>query len=140
MNVKLHEYILLLMDDHNSIGESNKFHLNHNQMYIDYPCFKPEEGDWEQQTPSNDPSFKVLVLLFTLCSVKYCDLFNYSCSNFASLLKPLMKKSNLRAQFINLDYHVNPFSRDNKASKIVSKDYTKKSAGNRKLHISEKSK
>jgi hypothetical protein len=96
--------IFLLTDDANAIVEALRY-TNYNWFYIDRPRHKGAAGGWENQIPSHDSVWEVVVLhaAFWLLQTRCNALLVHSKSNLADYLYATMLQSNPSAQRIDLD-------------------------------------
>ena len=124
--------ILLLTDDQNAIGEAKTKFPQYHWMYIDRPRFKGL-GEWEHQTPSDDPVLEVVILLAIFQLVQSCDQIILSMGRFSQYLYDEMKRSRKgkypSIDYINIDqgkdFNKEIANRKNEASVLISKDYQK---------------
>jgi hypothetical protein len=91
--------VLLLTDDANAIAEAlaynsrrrnNDKHTIH-WFYLDRPRHKGPEGGWENQIPSQNPEWEVVVLHATFLLIQRCNLLVHSKSNLADYYFATMK-------------------------------------------------
>jgi hypothetical protein len=99
--------VLLLTDDDNAVQEALREYPNHQWVYIPRPRFHGAEGGWENQLPSSNPQFEVVVLLTIFQKVQHCQTLVYTQSNLAEYLVGIMlEEAQKRKQppiFLNLD-------------------------------------
>ena len=96
--------ILLLTDDSNAIQEAHSKYPDYNWVYIDRPRFQGPEGGFENQIPSNDPKYEVLVLLSIFRLVRKCQSLVHTKSNLGQYLAGIMKLSPVpNVTIVNLD-------------------------------------
>jgi len=100
--------LFLMTDDTNAIGEALHKYPQYNWMYIDRPRFKGTSGGWENQIPSSDPKYEVVVLLSIFRLVRQCHTLIRTYGNFADLLRSEMLFGNSdkdagKLQHIDLD-------------------------------------
>ena len=81
-----HDNILLLTDDQNAVEEAHFKYPGLNWIFIDCPRHKGAEGGWENQVPSDNPKFEVVVLLTIFWLVCQCSSLVHSHGNFAHFL------------------------------------------------------
>ncbi|CAB9518395.1 expressed unknown protein [Seminavis robusta] len=93
--------IFLLTDDANAIVEAQKEFPEYNWMYMHRPRFRAFEGGFENQFPSKQPVFEVIMLLAIFEMVKSCNQLIHSESTFATRLIQEMKAS---GKFPDLKY------------------------------------
>jgi hypothetical protein len=79
--------LFLLTDDHNAIGEAKTKFPDYNWMYIDRPRHRGAEGGFENQLPSNNPKFEVVVLLVIFRLVRKYSSLIHTKSGFSGLLR-----------------------------------------------------
>ena len=78
--------IFLLTDDANAIDEAHEFFPHLRWKYFKRPRFKGSSGGWENQTPSRNPAFEVIVILATLDLAQECSSFVHGHSNYAEVI------------------------------------------------------
>ena len=104
---QLGPHILLLTDDANAIAEALAYNRRHNLHYqwhyFDRPRHKGPEGGWENQIPSTDPEWEVVVLHATFLLIRRCNLLVHSKSNLADYYYAVMSQANAAVQRIDLD-------------------------------------
>ena len=115
--------IYLMTDDANAIVEAQTEFPNYNWMYIDRPRYKANEGGWEKQIPSNDPTLEVVVLLAAFQMVRQCDQLIHSRSGFATQLYSEMMATGHEIDRIDLDKGGKVFSTKYKDSVHISAAY-----------------
>lgn len=113
--------IFLLTDDANAISEALYKFPEYNWMYIDRPRHKGAEGGFENQIPSKNPKFEVIVLLSIFQLVKKCATLIHTKSGFALLLRREMAQEGLRT--INIGLGRPMYSNEYVATENVSKAY-----------------
>jgi len=87
---------LLLTDDENAITEATSRFPQYNWYYIDRPRHRGSSGGWENQIPSSDPLWEVVVLHATFLLIQqHCNrLIVHSKSNLADYYYALMMLAN----------------------------------------------
>lgn len=113
--------IFLLTDDDNAVGEALTKFPEYNWMYIDRPRHKGAEGGFENQIPSKNPKFEVIVLLSIFRLVKQCSTLIHTKSGFALLLRRAMAQEGLRV--VNIDLGSPVYSDEYKLTRNISKAY-----------------
>jgi hypothetical protein len=93
--------LFLLTDDHNAIGEAKTKFPDYNWMYIDRPRHRGAEGGFENQLPSNNPKFEVVVLLVIFRLVRKCSSLIHTKSGFSDLLRREMWQKTVKR--VNID-------------------------------------
>jgi hypothetical protein len=120
--------ILLLTDDHNAIGEALTNFPQYNWVYIDRKRHKGAEGGWENQLPSDDPQFEMVVLQSIFRLVRKCTRLVRTTGNFGDLLQAEMRdalRGKDRLKEVNLDdSDPSVFSPNNTLSVNISKSFT----------------
>jgi hypothetical protein len=100
--------IFLLTDDDNAVQEALAEFPNHHWVFVPRPRFKGAEGGWENQLPSANPEFEVVVLLTIFQKVTTCQGLIHTQSNFADYLKAIMlENQKTPPTFVNLDLGLN---------------------------------
>jgi hypothetical protein len=82
--------IFLLTDDDNAIQEARSKFPSYHWVYIDRPRFKGAQGGFENQIPSDDPQWEVIVLLSIFHKVKQCRALVHTQSSLAELVAGIM--------------------------------------------------
>ena len=79
-------YVLLLTDDSNAINEAHEFFPYLNIKFFDRPRHKGSNHGtvWEDQTPSRDPAFEVIVMMATFELAQECSAIVWGQSGFAA--------------------------------------------------------
>ena len=96
--------IFLLTDDQNAIDEALRDFPEYHWMYLNRPRHRGAEGGWENQVPSKDPKFEVIVLLSTLRLIERCHTLVHSSSSLAYLMKHfLIKDEKKKSKIVNID-------------------------------------
>lgn len=120
--------ILLFTDDHNAIGEALKNFPQYNWMYINRKRHKGAEGGWENQLPSDDPKFEMVVLQSIFYLARKCTRLVRTTGNFGNLIEAEMREAlrgKGRLKLVNLDDEdPSVFSLNNTLSVKVSKSFT----------------
>jgi len=120
--------ILLFTDDHNAISEALVLYPQYNWMYFDRPRHKGSEGGFENQVPSQDPKFEVIVLLSIFRAARRCSGLVYSNSGLAEHIRSEMEDSATSSNTTYLDVNLetgnqNIKSPENRATVNVSRSY-----------------
>jgi len=114
--------IFLLTDDDNAIGEALTKFPNYTWTYIDRPRHKGAEGGFENQIPSKNPKFEVIVLLSIFQLVKKCSTLIHTKSGFALLLRRQMgQQGGLKT--VNIDLGGPAYSNEYALTRNISKEY-----------------
>lgn len=113
--------IFLLTDDENAIGEALTKFPQYNWIFIDRPRHKGAEGGFENQVPSNNPKFEVIVLLSIFRLVKKCSTLIHTKSGFAILLRREMEKEGFKR--VNIDLGAPVFNDEYALTLNISKVY-----------------
>jgi len=99
----LHSNILLLSDDQNAIQEALNEFPNYRWIYWNRTRHKGPQGGWENQIPSNDPAWEVVVLMATFLVIPQCNCLVHTKSNLADYLYATMIQTNPLAGRIDMD-------------------------------------
>jgi hypothetical protein len=95
--------IFLLTDDANAIDEAHEFYPELNWKYLNRKRWRGTEGGWENQTPSRSPKLELAIILATLRIAQRCDTIVHSSSQFATVLRRVMRWGNPKLQKIQID-------------------------------------
>lgn len=112
--------IFLVTDDDNAIGEALTKFPTKKWIYVERPRHKGAEGGFENQTPSKDPKFEVIVLLSIFRLVKKCSTLIHTKSGFAALLR---REMGARAHRVNIESGPRVFHPENALTVNISKPY-----------------
>jgi Alpha-(1,6)-fucosyltransferase N- and catalytic domains len=92
--------VFLLTDDQNAIDEAQHDFPDYHWMYLNRPRHRGAEGGWENQVPSKDPKFEVVVLLSTFKLVERCHAMVHSSSSLAYLMRHFLREG---SKIVNID-------------------------------------
>jgi len=124
----VHDNILILSDDANAIDEAFAEFPQYNWMFINRTRYRGAEGGWENQLPSNDPAYEMVVLLGTFELIKQCQSFVRTVSGIADIFESELKSTDEDFPVINLDEgRDDVWSEENRESVVVSEAWQKKS-------------
>jgi hypothetical protein len=98
--------IFLLTDDANAIDEAHEFYPELKWKYLNRKRWRGTEGGWENQTPSRSPKLELAIIMATLRLAQRCDTIVHSSSQFAEVLKLVMRWGNPKLQKIEIDKRI----------------------------------
>ena len=100
---KITKTIFLITDDDNAVIEARKKFPEKKWVVINRPRFKGAEGGWENQVPSDDPLFEVLVLLTIFKLAGQCQVLVRSRSNLSDYISGIMRSVRGAGNFTEVD-------------------------------------
>ena len=78
--------VVLLTDDANAVDEAFEFFPELKWHFLDRPRHRGSEGGWENQIPSNNPAFEVVVIKAIFRMVRPCNVLVHGQGGFSNAI------------------------------------------------------